>query len=148
MWLLLLVPILIVVLFAVSMSALLAGLFWLLGYQFSPRLADIGESRFWRIDRVADYGLLNGLARHRLNTDLIANNWDDLLRVAGSLKLGALSASEFMRTVQSGSRTSSLVRAIADVGRIAKTLFLLAYVVGARGPSGGAGRPAGCAGAG
>jgi TnpA family transposase len=104
------------------------GLFWLLGYQFSPRLADIGESRFWRIDRAADYGQMNGLARHRLNTDLIANNWDDLLRVAGSLKLGALSASEFMRTVQSGSRTSSLVRAIAEVGRIAKTLFLLAYV--------------------
>jgi TnpA family transposase len=66
------------------------------------------------------------LARHRLNTDLIANTWDDLLRVAGSLKLGALSASEFMRTVQSGSRTSSLVRAIAEVGRIAKTLVLLA----------------------
>jgi TnpA family transposase len=109
-------------------SDVVFGLFWLLGYQFSPRLADIGESRFWRIDRAADYGQMNGLARHRLNTDLIANNWDDLLRVAGSLKLGALSASEFMRTVQSGSRTSSLVRAIAEVGRIAKTLFLLAYV--------------------
>ena len=27
------------------------GLFWLLGYQFSPRLADIGDARFWRIDR-------------------------------------------------------------------------------------------------
>jgi len=40
----------------------------------------------------------------------------------------ALSASEFMRTIQSGSRTSTLVRAIAELGRIAKTLFLLAYV--------------------
>jgi TnpA family transposase len=29
---------------------------------------------------------------------------------------------------QSGSRTSTLVRAIAELGRIAKTLFLLAYV--------------------
>jgi TnpA family transposase len=76
----------------------------------------------------ADYGILNGLASHRLNTDLITNNWDDMLRVAGSLKLGALSASEFMRTIQSGSRTSSLVRAIAELGRIAKTLFLLAYI--------------------
>ncbi len=104
-------------------SDVVFGLFWLLGYQFSPRLADIGESRFWRIDRTADYGQLNGLARHRLNTDLIANNWDDLLRVAGSLKLGALSASEFMRTVQSGSRTSSLVRAIAEVGRVQRRFF-------------------------
>jgi TnpA family transposase len=109
-------------------SDVVFGLFWLLGYQFSPRLADIGEARFWRIDRTADYGLLNGLARYRLNTELIANNWDDMLRVAGSLKLGALSASEFMRTIQSGSRTSTLVRAIAELGRIAKTLFLLAYV--------------------
>ena len=32
------------------------GLFFLLGYQFSPRLADAGEARFWRIDRAADYG--------------------------------------------------------------------------------------------
>ncbi len=68
------------------------------------------------------------MARYRLNTELIANNWDDMLRVAGSLKLGALSASEFIRTIQSGSRTSTLVRAIAELGRIAKTLFLLAYV--------------------
>jgi hypothetical protein len=109
-------------------SDVVFGLFWLLGYQFSPRLADIGEATFRRTDRAADYGLLNGLARHRLNTDLIANNWDDLLCVAGSLKLGALSASEFMRTIQSGSRTSTLVRAAAELGRIAKTLFLLAYV--------------------
>jgi TnpA family transposase len=34
------------------------GLFWLLGYQFSPRLADIGDARFWRIERTADYGPL------------------------------------------------------------------------------------------
>ena len=32
------------------------GLFRLLGYRFSPRLADIGGTRFWRIDSRADYG--------------------------------------------------------------------------------------------
>src|SRR5204863_1361384 len=35
------------------------GLFRLLGYQFSPRLADTGGARFWRIDPHADYGRLN-----------------------------------------------------------------------------------------
>jgi TnpA family transposase len=35
-------------------SDVVFGLFWLLGYQFSPRLADIGESRFWRIDRAIE----------------------------------------------------------------------------------------------
>jgi TnpA family transposase len=33
-----------------------------------------------------------------------------------------------MRTIQSGSRTSTVVRAIAGLECIAKTLFLLAYV--------------------
>ena len=47
-------------------SDVVFGLFWLLGYQFSPRLADIGEARFWRIDPAADHGALNGLARHRV----------------------------------------------------------------------------------
>lgn len=31
-------------------SDIIFGLFGLLGYQFSPRLADIREARFWRID--------------------------------------------------------------------------------------------------
>ncbi|HBD4877326.1 TPA: Tn3-like element Tn3 family transposase, partial [Escherichia coli] len=39
-------------------SELVFGLFWLLGYQFSPRLADAGASVFWRMDHDADYGVL------------------------------------------------------------------------------------------
>jgi Tn3 transposase DDE domain len=40
------------------------GLFRLLGYQFSSRLADAGGARFWRLEPAADYGPLNHLARH------------------------------------------------------------------------------------
>src|SRR5271165_1451718 len=65
-------------------SDIVFGLFWLLGFQFSPRLTDLGETRFWRIDPKANYGTLNGLARHRVKTALIAQHWDDFLRVAGS----------------------------------------------------------------
>lgn len=46
------------------------GLFWLLGYQFSPRLADAGSARFWRIDSEANYGLLDNLARQTVKTEL------------------------------------------------------------------------------
>jgi TnpA family transposase len=45
------------------------GLFWLVGYRFSPRIADIGGAQYWRIDATADYGCLNGVARHRINTN-------------------------------------------------------------------------------
>jgi TnpA family transposase len=48
-------------------SDIIFGLFWLLGYQFSPRLADAGGAIFWRADKTAHYGALNELARDVLN---------------------------------------------------------------------------------
>ena len=109
-------------------SDVIFGLFYLLGYQFSPRLADIGETRFWRIDPAADYGPLNSLARHRINTRLLRHNWDDLLRVAGSLKHGTISASELVRSLLRSERPSTLARALEELGRINKTLYLLPYI--------------------
>jgi TnpA family transposase len=113
---------------AAGYSDIIFGLFWLSGFQFSPRQADIGESRFWRMNPVADYGDLNGLARHRVKTNLIGQNWDDLLRVAGSLKMGRLSASELIRSLQRGSKRSILGRALGELGRIPKTLHLLSFI--------------------
>lgn len=109
-------------------SDVVFGLFYLLGYQFSPRLADVGETRFWRMDAEANYGELDKLARGRIRTELIRENWDDLLRVTGSLKQGTVGATELMRTLQSGSKPSTLSKAIAELGRIAKTLYLLTYI--------------------
>jgi len=111
-----------------GVSEVVFGLFWLLGYQFSPRLADIGEARFWRLDPTADYGVLNSIARTRVNTKLIRQNWDDVLRVAGSLHQGTVSASELMRSLLRSKRPSTLARALAALGRIPKTLYLLTYI--------------------
>lgn len=111
-----------------SYSDVIFGLFHVLGYQFSPRLADVGEARFWRIDASADYGALNGLARQTINRKLIQENWDDLLRVAGSLKLGTVNVTELLRALQGGGRLSTLAKAIAELGRIAKSLYLLSYI--------------------
>jgi TnpA family transposase len=104
------------------------GLFHVLGYQFSPRLADVGEARFWRIDASADYGALNGLARQTIHRNLIQENWDDVLRVAGSLKLGTVNVTELLRALQGGGRLSTLAKAIAEIGRVAKTFYLLSYI--------------------
>jgi len=91
-------------------------------------LADIGGTRLWRIDPQADYGVLNHLARHRVNLERIRSSWDDLLRVAGSLKMGTVSASELMRSLLNTERPSTLAKAIADLGRIPKTLHLLRLI--------------------
>jgi len=44
-------------------SDIIVRLFWLLGYQSSPRLVDAGEARFWRMDKDADYESLEALVR-------------------------------------------------------------------------------------
>ncbi len=109
-------------------SDVVFGLFRLLGYRFSPKLADIGGTRFWRIDSQADYGLLNRIARQKVNLELIAQHWDDLLRLAGSLKLGKVSPAGIMRTLQTGDRPTRLAQALAEFGRIDKTLHTLHYI--------------------
>jgi TnpA family transposase len=58
----------------------------------------------------------------------IEQHWDDMLRVAGSLKLGTIQASELIRSLLKSERPSSLAHAIIDAGRINKTLYLLNYI--------------------
>jgi len=106
-------------------SDVVFGLFALLGYRFSPRLAD---QRFWRLSKEDDYGPLNKLGRHVVNARLIHDHWEDMLRLAGSLKLGRVKAAAVMRTLQRAGSLSGLGRAVAELGRVEKTLYLLAYV--------------------
>ena len=109
-------------------SDVVFGLFRLLGYRFSPRLADVGGTRFWRIDPQADYGLLNTISAHNLSLQKIIPHWDDMLRLVGSLKLGLVPATGIMRTLQVGDRPTRLAQAIAEFGRIDKTLHTLTYI--------------------
>jgi TnpA family transposase len=109
-------------------SDVVFGLFRLLGYRFCPRLADIGGTRFWRIDSQADYGLLNGIANHKAKLSIIEPHWDDVLRLIGSLKLGRVPATGIMRTLQVGDRATPLALAIAEIGRIDKTIHILNFI--------------------
>jgi TnpA family transposase len=81
--------------------------------------------RFWRLGRDADYGVLNAIAAHQLRPEVISRNWDDLLRVAGSLQMHTVQVTELMRALQGGGRMSTLAQAIGELGRIGKTLHLL-----------------------
>ena len=72
---------------------LVFSLFDLLGMRFSPRLRDLGDTRIYRargtlIDDFERYPILESLMSGRVDLDRIARGWDDLLRVAASLKMG------------------------------------------------------------
>jgi TnpA family transposase len=104
------------------------ALFRLLGFRFCPHIADIGGTRFWRIDGDADYGDLNKIAKHTINMDLAAEQLDDCLRLVGSLKIGHIPATGIMRTLQVGDKLTRLAKGLAEISRIEKTIHNLNYI--------------------
>ena len=102
------------------------ALFDLLGLQFSPRIRDLGDQRLFRLDRQKRHPHLAPLLRGRINRDRILRSWDDLLRVAGSLKRGWVTASLLIGKLQSYPRKNRLTRAMQEYGRLVKTVFILA----------------------
>ena len=92
------------------------ALFHLLGLQFAPRIRDLGAQRLYRLDapprKEGVAVLLKGLVRSKTLLD----NWDELLRVAGSLKLGWVTASLLISKLQAGARENVLSRASAISG--------------------------------
>lgn len=108
-------------------SEIVFALSWALGYRWAPRLADLPNQRLWRIDPHAHYGPLDELARQRVNTRLIAQHWDEICRLTASLRAGTVVPSTILRTLQRGPNPSSLARALAELGRVIKTLHVLEY---------------------
>src|SRR5262245_17792113 len=51
-----------------------------------------------------------------------------MLRLAGSLKLGTIQATSVMRTLQIDDRPTKLAQAVAEYGRIDKTIHCLTYI--------------------
>lgn len=72
------------------------ALFDLVGKQLSPRIRHLGKITLYRTgpraEFIARYPRCGLLLTRRLNTDLITGMWDDLARVAASVKGGHATA--------------------------------------------------------
>lgn len=104
------------------------GLTHLLGFHFAPRLRDVADSKLYCIGKSSDYSKLEKLLRGRINTKIIRENYDDVLRLAHSVREGTVSASLIMGKLGSYSRQNSLAIALREMGRIEKTIFILDYI--------------------
>jgi TnpA family transposase len=110
-------------------TEILCGLFDLLGLKFSPRLRDISDQRLWRTAGVVVPPVLQPLFKGNLvRSSRILEQWDDLARLAGSLKLGYTSASLIISKLQAFPRKNALASTLQEYGRLVKTAFLLNYL--------------------
>ena len=85
-------------------------------------------SRYVPLPGLTHYGPFNNLGKGTINLPLIRENWPDVIRLAGSLKLGHLKAAGIMRTLQVKDKPTTLARALSEIGRIAKTVHILHYI--------------------
>ncbi|MFI7690073.1 transposase [Nonomuraea sp. NPDC049655] len=108
-------------------SELAFGVFRLLGWQFSPRLADVGSAALYRADAAAFYGRLNAMIKTRVNVGLINDHWDDLLRVAGSLHTGAVRPAQLFRYLTGGGTPTPIGRALMELGKLDRSVYLASY---------------------
>ena len=109
-------------------SDIVFGLLALLDIEYRPEPADLPDSKLWHIDRDADYGALATAARGRIDLARITAHWPDLVRIAGSIHTGAVSAHDVIRMISKGGGLTQLGEALAHYGRIFKTLHILSYV--------------------
>ncbi len=111
-----------------SYSDLIFGIVTLLGFDYRPVLADLPDTKLWRIDATADYGYLDRTARGRSDLGKVARHWPDILRVIASIHTREISAHDAIRVLQRDGRLNALGEAIAHYGRIFKTLHVLSLV--------------------
>ncbi|MEU8148967.1 Tn3 family transposase [Nonomuraea sp. NPDC048901] len=115
-----------------SDSDMVFGIFSMLGYRFAPRFADLGDQRFWRAElpdgTTSAYGVLEAIARNKLNTKKVIAQWPDMLRVAGSLVTNQVRAYDLLRMFARQGSPTPLGQAFAEYGRIDKTMHLLSML--------------------
>lgn len=100
----------------------------LLGFRFAPRIRDLAEKKLYPAQPASHYPAFGNLVGGTLNLPLIAKNWDDILRLASSIRHGTVTASLILRKLGSYPRQNSLALALRELGRLERTLFMLAWM--------------------
>lgn len=105
------------------------ALFDLLGLTFTPRIKDLEDQQLYRTSALdlSNFPNVRERLSKRIDTRLILEMWDEMLRLAGSLKLGWVTASLVIQKLQASPRKSQLARALQEYGRLIKTLHVLGW---------------------
>jgi TnpA family transposase len=99
-----------------------------LGFRFAPRLRDLGDPKLYIPKRNTGYDALEPMIGGPLNITHICAHGDAMLRLATSIKQGTVTASLMLRQLGRYPRQNGLAVALRELGRIARTLFILDWL--------------------
>ncbi len=113
----------------------------MLGIRFCPRLRDFADRRLATLEPPSAYGDLAQLMGRRVKADVIREHWGEVLRLVASLHAGTVMPSAMLKKLAAYHRQNGLDLALQELGRVERTLFMLATGWNRR-SSGAAVRPA------
>ncbi|QHA07932.1 Tn3 family transposase [Streptomyces broussonetiae] len=104
----------------------------LLGFDPMPRIRNWKDLTFYRPTKRTEYVHIDALfgepGRNVIDFDLIESQFRHLMRVAVSVREGAISSTLLLRRLRAGSRKSATYIAFREVGRVIRTVQLLRYL--------------------
>jgi len=108
------------------------ALFDLVGKQFSPRIRDLGKITLYRTGAKAEvtsrHRYAGPLLTRRTNKSLVCHHWDDLLRLAASLKFGHATASLVVGKLSASGPQNTLAAALKEYGALRRTIYAARYL--------------------
>ena len=104
------------------------GLCHLLGFRFAPRIRDLADRRLYIVGARTAYKALDPLIGGTIDLRIIAENWDEILRLAASIKAGTVAPSAILRRLAAYPRQNALAKALSEIGRLERTLFTLDWI--------------------
>ena len=100
----------------------------LLGFRFVPRLRDLADRKLGVFAGSSRYPALTALIGRPFNVAAIRESWDEIIRLAASVKAGAVLPSVMLRKLAAHRRQNRLDFSLQEVGRIERTLFTLDWL--------------------
>jgi TnpA family transposase len=94
------------------------GLMHLLGFRFAPRIPNLTERKLYIFGKADTWPMLAPFIAGKVNETLVEAHWDNLLRLAASVRTGVVSASLILQRLSAYPRQNGLALALREVGRI------------------------------
>ncbi len=106
------------------------ALAYLLGFKLAPRIKKISNCRLYSFEKRATY-IEKGykiLPSGYINTDLIEEHWNEILRFVATVKLKICPPSQLFKRLNSYSRQHPLYQALKELGHLIRTLYILEFI--------------------